>query len=140
MASVLYNSFKMALMRGQIDFDNDSFKAMLVTSAYAPVVDTDDFRNDVTNEVIGTGYVAGGDDIGCTLTLDTINDKAVVTFDDVEWPTSTITARGAVIYQNVGSSATDRLVGYIDFGADKSSVGGTFTLTVTAPLELRTAV
>lgn len=138
MASVLYNSFKMDLMRGNIDWDNDTFYAMLVTSAYAPVIDTDNRRDDVTNEVIGTGYVTGGAEIVATLSVDNINDKAVVDFADVEWPGSTITARGAVIYKSTGVAANDPLVGYIDFGADKSSVGGTFTLTVTSPLELLT--
>jgi hypothetical protein len=48
------------LARNNIDFDTDTFKAMLVTSSYTPNKDTHDKRDDVTNEVAGTGYTAGG--------------------------------------------------------------------------------
>ena len=60
MASLIYNSAIDEMARGDIDFDTDTFKAMLVTSSYTPNKDTHDFRDDVTNEVSGTGYTAGG--------------------------------------------------------------------------------
>jgi len=136
MASVLYNSFKFDQFSNPINLETDTLKAMLVTSAYAPDVDAHNRRDDITNEVVGTGYVAGGEAITCTVTQDNGANKAVATFDDVVWETSSITARGAVIYKSTGVAANDQLIGYIDFGSDKTSVGSDFTLHLTAPLDL----
>lgn len=137
MASVLYNSFKQKLAQAKFDFSADTFYAMLVTATYAPNIDTDDFRNDVTNEVVGTGYTADGKAIAAVLTLDTATDTANITFGDVTWPTSTITARAAVIYKRRGGLASaDELVAYVDFGSNKTSSGGTFTFHPTTPLAL----
>jgi hypothetical protein len=131
MASLIYNNALWYLVKGNIDFDSDTFKTMLVTSSYTPNKDTDDFRNDVTNEVTGTGYTAGG--ITCTMTvaaIDTTNDRIEVTMAGGNWPSSTITAAGAVIYKSRGgASSADELVAYIDFGGNVVSAAGTFTLT-----------
>lgn len=138
MASVLYNSFKFDLFNANINLETDTLKAMLVTSAYVPDVDAHNRRDDVTNEVAATGgYTAGGAAITCTVTQDNTGNRGRATFDDVLWAASTITARGAVIYKSRGGLASaDELIGYIDFGADKTSVGSDFTLRVTAPLDL----
>ena len=129
MASLIYNSAIDDMARGAIDFDTDSFKAMLVTSAYTPNKDTNDRRDDVTNEVSGTGYTAGGVASVCTVTKDTANDKVTLQFAAVSWASSTITARALVIYKSLGgASSADALVAYNDFGADVSSSGGTFSV------------
>lgn len=131
MASLLYNLFLNAWAKGNIDFDTDSFKVMLVTSSYTPNKDTHDFRNDVTNEVTGTGYSAGGAAVTVTVNaVDTANDRQEITLGGASWSTSTITARGAVYYKSRGgASSADEIIAYIDFGGDVSSSGGTFTLT-----------
>jgi hypothetical protein len=100
----------------------------LVTSSYTPNKDTHDFRNDVTNEVSGTGYTAGGVATVCTVTKDTANDKVTLQFAAVSWATSTITARALVIYKSTGTASTDNLVAYNDFGSDVSSTAGTFSV------------
>jgi hypothetical protein len=129
MASLIYNSAVDDMARGAIDFDTDSFKVMLVTSSYTPNKDTDDKRNDVTNEVSGTGYTAGGAASVCTVTKDTANDKVTLSFAATSWSTATITARGAVYYKSRGgASSADELVAYVDFGGDVSSTGATFSL------------
>jgi len=129
MASLIYNSCIDDLARGAIDFDTDTFKVMLVTSTYTPNKDTHDKRDDVTNEVSGTGYTAGGSASVCTVTKDTANDKVTLSFAAVSWATATITARGAVYYKSRGgASSADELVAYVDFGGDVSSTGATFTL------------
>lgn len=111
-----------------LDWDTNTINVMLTTSAYTPNQDTHDFKNDVTNEVVGTGYSAGGNPItGKTLS----NTNNVVTGDgnDVSWPTSTITARRAVAYDNSGATdAAKCLLFWIDFGQDESSSNGTFTI------------
>ena len=129
MASLIYNSAVDDMARGAVDFDTDTFKVMLVTSSYTPNKDTHDKRDDVTNEVSGTGYTAGGVTSACTVTKDTANDRVTLSFAAVNWPSSTITARAAVIYKSRGgASSADELVCYVDFGADVSSSAATFSL------------
>ena len=130
MASLIYNSAIDDMARGAIDFDTDSFKAMLVTSTYVPNKDTDLKRSAVTNEVTGTGYTAGGVASVVTVTKDTANDKVTLQFGAVSWASSTITARACVYYKSRGgASSADELVAYNDFGSDVSSTGGTFSIT-----------
>lgn len=128
MASLIYNSCIDDMARGAIDFDTNTFKMMLVTSSYAPDKDTHTKRSDVSNEVSGTGYTAGGETCACTVAKVTANDNVTLTFAAVSWPTSSITARGAVIYKSTGSASTDCLVAYDDFGANIVSASGTFTV------------
>jgi hypothetical protein len=129
MASLIYNSAVDDMARGAIDFDTDTFKVMLVTSSYTPNKDTDLKRSAVTNEVSGTGYTAGGVTSACTVTKDTANDRVTLSFAAVNWATSTITARAAVIFKSRGgASSADELVCYVDFGGDVSSSSATFSL------------
>ena len=129
MASQLYNSYKVLEANGGINIDTDAIKVMLVTNAYTPNIDTHDFRDDVTNEVVGTGYTLGGKTIGAvTVAKDDANDRATLDAPDVQWAASTITAAGAVIYRDVGTAATDDLIGYLDFGGDIVSVAGDFDI------------
>jgi hypothetical protein len=129
MASLIYNSFVDDMARGAIDLDTDTFKVLLVSSAYSPNKDTDLKRSAVTNEVSGTGYTAGGVTSACTVTKDTANDRVTLSFAAVNWASSTITARAAVIYKSRGGLASaDELVCYVDFGADVSSSSATFSL------------
>jgi hypothetical protein len=128
MASLIYNSAIDDMARNNIDFDTNTFKAMLVTSSYTPDKDTHDKRDDVTNEATGTGYTAGGVTTACTVTKDTANDRVTLQFAAVSWATSTITARALVIYKSTGTASTDNLVAYNDFGSDVSSTSGTFSV------------
>ena len=128
MASLIYNSCIDDMARGAIDFDTDTFKVMLVTSSYTPNKDTHDKRDDVTNEVSGTGYTAGGVSAPVTVTKDTANDKVTIEFAAVSWTSSTITARGAVYFKSTGNAANDCLVAYNDFGSNITTSNGTFSL------------
>jgi hypothetical protein len=130
MASLIYNSCIDDTARGNIDFDTDTFKAMLVTSSYTPNKDSHDKRDDVTNEASGTGYTAGGATSTVTVTKDNTNDKVTIQLGAVSWSGSTITARGCVYYKSRGgASSADELVAYNDFGSDVSSGGGTFSIS-----------
>ena len=129
MASLIYNSAIDDMARAAIDFDTDTFKAILVTSTYTPNKDTDDKRDDVTNEVSGTGYTAGGVASAVTVTKDTANDKVTIQLGAVSWASSTVTARACVYYKSRGgASSADELVAYNDFGSNVSSTGGTFSV------------
>ena len=130
MADVIYNVFKKYIMNGAIDLDTDTIHVALVTSTYTPDQDAHDFFNDVTNEVSGTGYTAGGSALANkAVTADNTDNEGVFDADDVSWTTSTITARGAVLYKKRGgASSADELICYLDFGSDKISTAGTFTI------------
>lgn len=117
-------------MDGSIDLDTDTIKVMLVTSSYTPDQDVHDFKDDITNEVSGTGYTAGGTALANkAVTADNTDNEGVFDADDVTWASSTITARGAVIYKDTGTPSTSPIICYIDFGSDKSSSAGNFTIS-----------
>lgn len=138
MASLIYDSYFDDLNRGNIVPSVDTFKMMLVTSAYVPNKGTHSKRSHVTNEVVGTGYTAGGKTTSAGVSLDTTNHRADVSFTGPSWAASTITARGAVIYKDRGGDASaDELVAYVDFLSDISSSGATFQVTVTSPLRIQ---
>ena len=92
------------------------------------------------NEVSGDGYNAGGAE---ATTKAVTEATKVTTFDadDVTWTSSTITARYSILYLSTGTAGTSYLIGYADFGEDKSSSSGDFTvawddsgiLTLTVP-------
>ena len=123
MASALFvKTFESALKNDlALDLDNDSFKCMLVKAAYSPDFEVHTKKSQVTNEVTGTNYTAGGNAIASP-TLAGSSDG-----NNVTWPNSTISAvRAAVIYDD---SVTDkRLIAYIDFLGDFSTTSGTFQI------------
>lgn len=139
MASLIYNSCIDDLAKGNIDFDTDTFKVMLVTSTYTADKDTHLKRSSVTNEVSNSGtYASGGSASSVTVTKDTVNDRVDITFGSVNWTSATITARAAVIYKSRGgASSADELVAYVDFGSDVTSTNGTFTVTFSSPLRFQ---
>ena len=137
MASLIYNSCLNDMATGAIDFDTNSFKIELVTSSYTPNKDTHTKRSDVTNEISGTGYTAGGVSTAVTVTNDTANDRIDINFADVSLASATLTAAAAVIYKTTGTASTDNLVAYLDFGGNVTSTNGTFTLDITSPLRIQ---
>jgi len=137
MASLIYNSCLNDMATGAIDFDTNSFKILLVTSSYTPNKDTHTKRSDVTNEISGTGYTAGGVSTAVTVTNDTANDRIDINFADVSWSSATLTAAAGVIYKTTGTSSTDNLVAYLDFSGNVTSTNGTFTLDITSPLRIQ---
>jgi len=126
MASLIYNEFLDYLAKN--DVSDDTFKVALVTSSYSPDKDAHEFFDDVTNEVSGTGYTAGGETVTGTLTLDTANDKLTLEFASTSWTSATITARGAVYYSSTGTASTSTLIAFNDFGSDVAVTAGTLAL------------
>jgi len=127
MASVIFNAFKQKLMVGEVDLDAGVFNVALLTSSFTPNIDTQMVWTDISgNEITGTAYVAGGTVLaGMTVTLNTSTDKAILDATDVTWASSTITARYVAIYKN---TEPKWLVAAFDFGSDKSSNNGDFTV------------
>jgi hypothetical protein len=70
-----------------------------------------------SNEVTGTGYTAGGNQVtGATLATDVTTGTVYMNFNNVSWPGANFTARGALIYN---TSSSNKSVLVLDFGADK---------------------
>lgn len=137
-ASLIYDSFFGDIFGANIAVNSDTFRCMLVTSSYTPNKGTHNRRDDVTNEVSGTGYTAGGTTCTVSGSLDTTNHRYDVTVTGPSWTTATITARGMVIYKyRAGASSADELVMYVDFLSDVSSTAATFAVTVTSPLRIQ---
>lgn len=107
--------------------NTDTYKIALYTSTATLSSSTTAYA--ATNEVIGTGYTAGGATLtGFATSVDT--GVAILDFADPSWANATITARGALIYN---SSKTNKAVAVLDFGSDISSTNGTFTIQFPLP-------
>ena len=118
----LCSSFKQQILLGEHDLDTDVIKIALYTSAATLSAATTAYTT--SDEVVGVGYTAGGNTLaGATVSL--TGTTAFVDFTDTTWTTATITARGALIYN---SSKSDKAIAVLDFGADKTSTAGSFTV------------
>lgn len=128
--STLCTSFKKELGEALHDFTAGSghvFKLALYTSA--ATLDASTTAYTATNEVVGTGYSAGGTAL-TNVTPTTSGTTAIYDFQDVTWPNSTITAAGALIYNSTNGN---RAVCAIDFGGEKTSVSSTFAVIFPTP-------
>lgn len=127
--STLTTSFKQALLDGEMDFSSDTtqvFKIALYTSS--ATLDAATTAYTASNEVAnGNGYTTTGN----TLTISTnptnggSGTVVYLSFANTTWSAASITARGALIYQSGGSNPS---VAVINFGADKTSTSGDFTI------------
>jgi hypothetical protein len=127
-AQTMCTSFKVALLDGEMDFSSNTsqtFKIALFTSDASLDADTTAYA--VTNEASGTGYTAGGATLTIATNPTSTSGTAYLTFSTVTWTTSSITARGALIYRSSGTG--NNAIAVLDFGADKTTLGSTFTVT-----------
>lgn len=123
--TAICNSYKQEILEG-VHASTDTYKIALYTSSATLSASTTAYSS--TNEVSGTGYDAGGKTLtGFVSGLAT--GTAYITFDDPSWTSSTITARGCLIYN---SSKSNKAVACFDFGSDVISVSGTFTIDLPA--------
>ena len=128
--SALCTSFKKELLERKHDFNTTSghtFKIALYTSSAS--LDAATTAYTASNEVVGTGYTAGG--IALTnIDPTSSGTTAFVDFADATWTSATITAAGALIYNTTtdGGSATTNAVAVISFGGDKTSTNGDFVV------------
>ena len=117
------NSYKQEILQGTHS-SADTYKIALYTSTAS--LDGTTTAYSATNEVSGTGYTAGG----ATLSGFTVSGSGPTAWldftTDPTWATSTITARGALIYN---SSKSNKAVAVLNFGSDITSTAGTFTVT-----------
>jgi len=121
-------SFKVALLDGEMDFSSNTgqtFKIALFTSAAS--LDATTLAYAVTNETSGTGYTAGGETLTVATNSTSTDTTAYITFATASWANSSITARGALIYRSSGTG--NNAIAVLDFGADKTTLNNTFTVT-----------
>ncbi len=123
-------SFKKEILEAVHNFTNSSgntFKVALYTSSAS--LDASTTAYTTSNEVSGTGYTAKGNTL-TNVTPTTSGTTALTDFADTTWSSSTITARGAMIFNE--SASGDPSVLILNFGADKSSSSGDFTIAFPA--------
>ena len=123
--TAMCTSFKKEVLEALHDFNTTSgsvFKIALYTSAATLGASTTVYST--SNEVVGTGYTAGGN----TLTnIDPVTSGTTgfADFADTTWTSATITAAGALIYN---SSQSNKAVAVLSFGGDKTSTNGDFVI------------
>ena len=120
-------SFKQELMVGTHNFTTstgDTFKLALYDDNASFTAATTAYT--ATNEVGDSGSYAAGGGTLTNVTPTTSGTTALTDFADLEFTSATITARGALIYNSTASG--DPTVAVLDFGADKTSTTGTFTI------------
>ena len=137
--TAMCTSFKSELLQGIHNFHNGSgggtttttgtgntFKLALFTSSATLSASTPAFAT--TNEVSGTGYTSGGNTL-TNVDPTTSGTTALTDFADTTFSSSSITARGALIYNSsTTAGSANRAVVVLDFGADKTSTSGDFTI------------
>jgi len=126
-SQAMCTSFKVGILDGEFDFGtgtSQTFKIALYTSAATLGAATTAYTT--SNEVVGTGYSAGGQNLTISQIPTSSGTTAFIDFSDVTWSTATITARGALIY--LANGTTNPAVAVLDFGGDKTSTAGNFTI------------
>ena len=124
-SQALCTSFKVELMTATHNFTastGNTFKLALYTSTATLGATTTAYS--ATNEASGTGYTAGGSSL-TNVTPTSSGTTAFTDFADLTFSTVSITANGALIYN---SSASNKAVCVLAFGADKTSTAGNFTI------------
>ncbi len=130
-ADLVYDSFLDDVFAGAI-VKTDPFKCLLTTSGYSENIATHTKRSDVTSEVTGTGYTAGGITVVPTVSKDTTNHRTRWTWPTTTFTAVTLTARKMVCYKARGGAASaDELVYVNDFGADVTATGVDFVVQPT---------
>jgi hypothetical protein len=118
----LTNSFKQQLLLGVHNFATDTFFIALYTSSAVLGPETTVYAS--TNEVSGTGYTLGGQQLQ-NVTVNLGMGIAYVSFNNPSWPGSTFATRGALIYN---SSKSNKSVGVLNFGIDQTMLGQQFII------------
>ena len=123
-------SFKQQLLEGAHDFrltGGDTFKLALYTNTASFTAATTAYT--ATNEVGDSGSYAAGGGTLTRINPTTSGTTAFTDFADLSFTTATITARGALLYNTTPAHTyTNPVVAVLDFGSDKSSTAGTFTI------------
>ena len=124
--TAMCTSFKQELMEAVHNFKNSggsTFNLALYTSSASLGAGTTAYTT--SNEVSGTNYTAKGASL-TRVDPSTSGTTALTDFADLTFSTATVTARGALIFND--SASGDPAVCALDFGGDKTSTAGDFTI------------
>jgi len=122
------NSFKTEVLEAEHDFGVSTMVYKIALYLTGATINKSTTSYGTTQESSGTNYSAGGKKLAKASQLVTLEtDTACVDFGNVSWETATITAKGAVIY-NTSSSTSRKAVCVLNFGGNKTSTAGTFTV------------
>ena len=122
------NSFKTEVLEAEHDFGVSTQVYKIALYLTGATINKSTTSYGTTSESSGTNYAAGGKKLAVASQLVTLEtDTACVDFGNVSWQTATITAKGAVIY-NTSSSTSRKAVCVLNFGGNKTSTAGTFTV------------
>jgi|TARA_R100001463_G_C3367003_1_gene203791 PKD repeat protein len=124
--TAMCTSFKKELLEAKHNFLNSggsTFNLALYTSSASLGAGTTAYTT--SNEVSGTGYTAKGSAL-TRVDPSSSGTTALTDFADLTFSSSSITARGALIFND--SASGDPAVCALDFGADKTSSSGDFTI------------
>lgn len=126
-SQAMCTSFKVGILNGTFNFGSgtsQTFKIALFTSSATLGASTTAYST--SNEVTGTGYSAGGNTLTVSQVPTSTGTTAFLSFANTTWSAATITARGALIY--LANGTTNPAVAVLDFGGDKTSTAGDFTI------------
>lgn len=126
----IFGQAMLKIATGSIDLDTDTFKFMQATSTYVPNLDTHDFRDDVTNELAGSGY-AQQTLAGVAVTYDSASDQVRFDCNDITqlFSGASTWRTGEVFKSRGGAASADELLCYLDWGTDQT-VSTTYTLQI----------
>lgn len=113
----LYKPFMRTLLNKELDLDSDDIRVMLVSAGYTPDTSAHAYKSDITSEITGTGYTAGGAALP-NKSFSIEDGVGVFKADNVMWPelTTAQDIRYGIIYDNTPEEDTAKpLVAYIDF-------------------------
>lgn len=139
--TALSNAFKLELLKGNHDFDNDTFRVALIkespTGTFgAATVAYSDLGSD---QASGTGYTSTFDTVstGAAAAIATgypqmDGTTAVMDFDDAVFTSVTVQADGCILYNPNADSAAN-VIAVFDFGGTVSATAGDFTIQFPAP-------
>jgi len=139
MAWIPYDSYLKGMKTGEftafVDHDGDDFYIMLVTNSYVPDRAAHQYQSDLTNEVTGTNYTAGGNI--CANPAVTVSGNVITwdASDPATWAQSASgfsNARYAILVKHTGTAATSNLIAYNNFGSDQGNVAGDFAIELAA--------
>lgn len=111
-----------SMARGKLKLDSDVIKAMLTTTSYTPNINAHQYKSDITNEIVGTGYVAGGKVCGgIFVSFSALTMK--VTAGNLSWPASSFLCRYLVLYDDsTGETDNEKiLIGHADLRSGTGS-------------------
>ena len=134
MASFIFDSMFYAGFTSQFNMTTSTFKVMQVPASFTPLQGTHSLKSQITSEVTGTNWPAGGIVIATSVSLDSINHQTFFTFGPFQQDGVTIASPGTrynIIYEASGTDSTSSLVACIDWGTSVIKTNEPLALNLT---------